>query len=264
MFVDLIDVKINNVYNYRDDAAPTVSEKAPTYAAGETWLDLDTGFSYILTDATLGTWTQIETAEDNTIALNGDRIFKSIIKELNNPFIVPRNGAFLALDCGFPSYTQFDRQKAFKLVQTESIYSNWAFVSGTKIMTAAGVYGDISALIAGDMILVQESRKNNGYYTIADIGDDFIEVAETLKDETGFAFVSLVDIPDDFTLLVGRLIWWDVFKQPEQSTGIQSESIGTYSYTLQDMSKRGYPADVLKGIVDYSIIGIGGESYFVN
>jgi len=261
MLINLIDVKTNNTYIYRAIVPPTTAEKTPAYANGETWIDTVTGLSYKLTDAIAGTWAADELATDSIINTNGDNIFLSILTDINNKFFVERNKAYSDLDCGFPSYTNFDRSKAFILAHTESLFSSWSIDSATKTLTAAGIYGDISAFSAGDMVYIS-GRKNTGFFTIASVGADSITVNETLKDETAIGFIFLVIIPAEFTQLVGRLIWYDVYIAPTLSAGKKAESIGTYSYTLQDI-KNGYPADIAKGLYNYSLISIGGESYYV-
>jgi len=266
MFVSLTQVKINNKYDYIKSVAPTANDDSSAgFAVGETWLNTTDGLSYQANDVTIGAavWVRIEESEDNIILLNGDKIFKQILKNLNNNFIVDRNKAFESINSNFPDNSIFTRQKAYKLVETESAYSEWVFNSSLKTITGGEtVYGSIENIDVGDVILIEDSLKNNDYYNITATASNVLKVAEDIKNGTENAFISLVVFPLDFITVVARLIWHDIFK--EDNNGLKSERIGTYSYTLEELAKNGYPKDVIRGLQAYERISVGGNSYYVN
>lgn len=264
--ISLAQVKINGLYDWIFGAAPTAANKAPTYTNGQTWLDTVTGFSYRLIDDVAGTWVQIEQNYDAKINLMKENVFKTVLRYLQNNFVVARNeNYFEDYDSQFPD--DFTRNQKFNLAYFESIFGMWSFDAGTKKLTIGDdIYGSIvNSIKDDDVIMIYGSRRNDGYYNVTAVDATSIDVDEDLKDDLSNAFVYLVDIPQGLIQIIGNMIWWDVFKKPQVS-GMQSERIGTYSYTLANKSNGAlnYPDDVVSGIEAFEGIAIGGETFFVD
>lgn len=264
-FINLVDVKINNDYTYVRASAPTVAEKEPTYTNGETWLALDTGYSYELTDQTAGTWAQIETDIDNKINQIQSGVFKTVINYLGNYFTIFRVlDYFDNYDTGFPDYA--DRLDVWALTTFESAFSECTFSASAKTITAGDdLFGSFTdTFAAGDTVLVTGTRRNNGFYSVAAVSATALTVSEDLADESAPSYLFFCNVPASFTQLVGRLIWYDIYARTT-GAGLKSERVGTYSFTRQDADTAlGYPSDITGGLSAYMSIAIEGASYFVN
>lgn len=276
VFVSLPNVKINNSYDYYRTVDPTASEKEPAYTNGQTWLNTVSGESFQLTDQVAGTWAQIEIDIDEKINNYLDSVCDSVLEYLNEKFIVDRNINYFdednnSFDAEFPTDTPgpITRKEAFTLVNTESVYSNFTFNNSAKtitVTTGAELFGSITdSFKATDIIYVGSSRRNDGYYTIASVTSTSFTISEdTLKDGSANCFIFLVDIPAGLTAIMGRMIWYDVYKRSTVS-GLQSETVGTYSWTKAPFTNgMRYPDDIISGLDNYRNISIGGVSSFVN
>jgi len=264
-FITLADVKINNSYTYYRAVAPTVAEKAPTYANGETWLDTVTGYSYELIDETLGTWERIETDLDARINYISGGVFLKVITYINNFFAVPRVlNYYDNYDYDFPD--GFTREDAFTLARYESVYSAFTFdaTAGT-ISAGSDVYGSLTdTFAAGDTVFIAGTRRNSGYYTITNVTASALTVSEDLADETAPSFLLFADVPAPLIAIIANMVYYDVYKRGT-AAGLKSERVGTYSYTrADDTTGLGYPDDVTAGLAGYIGIEARGGSYFVN
>lgn len=265
MLPPLIDVKINGDYTHLKSGAPTVAEKEPTYVNGDTWLDLVTGFSYELTDQTLGTWVQIELTLDARITRVADDTTSTIMGELSNYFVVDRNGIYTDIQDSphFPDYS--NRREQYTLMMFECVYSTWTFAAAGKTITVGDdVYGTIGNFVAGDRIYITNSLRNDGFYTIDSITSTVITVLEDVVDGEENAFICLSIIPQAFLNIVGAMIYFDIVERPEIGA-YKSEKIGTYSYTLGDWNNGlKYPDSVIAGLDYYNNIATGGLNVFIN
>jgi hypothetical protein len=276
-FIQLSDVKLNNDYTFLKAVAPAITDKAPAYQTGDTWLDTVTGFSYVCIDSLVATWVRIEQAQDVRIVAQKDKTFMNVVRGLNNIFSIERNKNYLDYSgdfyVDFPNGLPqgFTRPKAYTLLAEECIYSKWTFADdGSGIYTITGlidyIFGSIQdSLKIGDTIYVGGSRRNDGFYTISniDLTLNEITVAESVIDETSNAFIFLSIVPEEFIMIVARMVWFDIF-QRLQSGGLKSESIGSYSFTVGALTALGYPDDIVNGISAYEKMAIGGHSFLVD
>ena len=97
--------------------------------------------------------------------------------------------------------------------------------------------------------------RNDGYYTVVDItgtGPYVIQVDRTLRDEdigrTTYFFY--INYPQGLEQIVNSMIIYDVYDRTKVQ-GLKSERIGTYSYTMGDVSASGYPADITSALMGY-------------
>lgn len=277
-FLSLSDVKTENDYTYLDHGAPTNLDRAPMYLNGDTWLDLVTGYSYLLTDETVGTWSRYDQGNDAKMMRLLNPVFMSVIRDINNIFAIDRNKKYLNNmenyydDFPFGMPPEFTRKDAYNLLAFESVYSKWTFSQvDTDTYTITGeansVYGNISeSFQAGDTIYIKGSRRNDGYYTVVAIDAllNMITVQEEIIPEESNAFIFLCVVPDEVIKIAERMVYYDVMIRPKQS-GLKSESIGTYSYTKADAGNSlNYPDDVIAGLESYRLVPLGGQSILVN
>jgi hypothetical protein len=275
-FINLYDVKFNNDYNFIAISAPDATHKEPYYINGNTWLDSMTGFSYALVDQVAGVWIRIEQGNDAKILQLKDNVFMNVVIYIGNMFCESRNKKYMG---GHEEYVTdfphglpdgFKKSEIFTLLSYECVWSEFTFHavdSDTFTITPKTdfLYGSISdSFKVGDTIYITTSRRNNGYFTINDITGDVITVDEALIDETCNAFVFLTSVPPQFVAIVARMLWFDVF-MIKKTVGLQSESIGTYSWTaMKSGNFLGYPDDIMAGLTAYEQIPSGGESIFVD
>jgi len=270
MIIDLTDVKINNDYTYIENVAPTAAELEPAYLNGETWLNTTDGLSYELTDQTTGTWTRIEKAQDAKIERNADNTLLTTNSSLCNFFIVDRNEPYneLDLDDYRPDLSNWSNKDQFNLQEKEAVFSKWTFDSVGKtitVVTDENVYGTLDSFVAGDLIYLSGSTRNNGYYTVASVTSTVITVDEDINDEEVYALISLSNIPQGYKDIIGRMVNYDVYERYQTGQGMKSEKWGTYSYTREPFENGlRYPDEVIAGIDAYKIVCIGGTSVFID
>jgi hypothetical protein len=263
-FISLSSVKINGTYTYIKSVDPTNAEKAPAYVNGQTWLNAATGYSYQLIDDTVATWIQIEMDKDYRINFIKDSVFETILKYINNRFYISRQKNYSDVYSQSPAFV-YNRDKLFTLYSYQSVFSTFNFASGTKRLTAPDtVYGDITDTFQiGDIIYIEGSTRNDGYYSIKSLTDTYIEVNESITTESANCFVILADVPAALVNIVSRMIYFDVYVRSKIG-GLQSERVGTYSYSTQPLDgDLGYPKDIVSGLDMYVIQDAGGISNYV-
>jgi len=277
-FIQLSQIKMQNAYTFLNNGAPTIADKSPLYTAGDTWLDFITGYSYLLTDDIAGTWVRTDQANDTKMIMRKDKLFITVINDINNIFAVERNKKYLNNnDIYFDDFpygmpTAFTRKEIYKLLVYESIYSEFIFAddgSGDYTITVSdltNIFGSIEdSFKIGDTIYIQGSRRNDGYYTISalDIALQKITVQEEVINEMSNTFIYLCVVPEGILDIIAEMVYYDVIKKPQLS-GLRSETIGTYSYTKENSGNSlHYPDDLLSGLESYRLPSIGGQSLLV-
>lgn len=228
--VTLASIKLNNNYTYINAVAPTTAAKTPLYVSGETWLDSVTGYSYQLVDDVLGTWKQIETANDYRLSALIKTFPEMIFKTINNYFEI-----------------------------CSGITGTFSFTGKTATFDDTEFYeGLIDNLYADDIVRIHSNR-NNGFFTISTNAANVITFDEDVKTETAvMASIFTTEIPDMIYQIMAKMLWFDEYKR--NNNGMQSETIGTYSYT-KAISTNGlnYPDEIAGGLSTYAIIAGGGS-----
>ena len=135
----------------------------------------------------------------------------------------------------------------------ESAFATWG---GSVTPTQAGsVYTFVgtaflaSLITSGDYIHVTGTLRNDGYYHVTNITDTVITVDSPMINEPAItASIAAVEIPAGLKIYFAKMIGWNVYNF--KSSGLSSESIGNYSYSMKDGASgdAGYPADMLKGL----------------
>jgi len=260
--VTLTDVKINNNYDFFNSAAPTTSEKAPNYVNGNTWLNLVTGYSYVLTNDTLGTWTRMEIPVDNKFNAIYQSVNSLAFKYINNNFLISRSEWYTG---DKPSILCRDAMLDF--LNYECVFSKFKFTASDKSIEASttDTWGVFTNFSAGDKIKIANSIKNNKFYTIQSIVGEKVTITETPVDEENYSFIFLSIIPDELYKLIGRMIHYDIYYRYAISSGLKSETIGTYSYTKEDLKvgNLSYPIEIVSDLDNYQLPAMGGQSIYV-
>ena len=253
------DVKIHGEYDWIATIDPTSSEKAPAYAAGERWLNDVSGESFVLTDATSGTWTQIETALDAKITRVLAETYGRVLKECFPALMLQRQIA-LAESPG-----TITRTALYYLGTYTSLYALWT-LSGSSIAVddLDDIVGDLEDMEYEDEIYIYGSKRNDGRKTIASVDaagltfDQAIEGAEPDR-----FMVALIHVSAALDAIVGRMVWYDVTIRA-QGLGTKSEKIGTYSYTKFDtVAGIDYPRDVVAGLDSFLNAGPIADAEYV-
>lgn len=113
------------------------------------------------------------------------------------------------------------------------------------------LYGvNVPNLFVGNTIQISESRFNDGLYVVNAIDDEFIEVDQSLIDES-HALVTRVVYPDDVIDCAINLIEWS--KKFGGKVGVKSETLSRHSVTYEDSATLydGYPVGLLSGLNKY-------------
>ena len=104
----------------------------------------------------------------------------------------------------------------------------------------------------GDTLWIDNSRRNDGVYDIVSVTADKIVVSplvpyDMTETEAVVLFASI--FPPGLQDIAARMVWFDVYVRPERNPGMDSEAIGTYSYTkMVSIVGVDYPMDVSSGI----------------
>jgi hypothetical protein len=241
------EVKLNNEYEWIEEAEPTVAEKEPVYSAGDRWLSLDTGNSFVLSDATAGTWTRIERSLDAKIDAVLAPTYKRIVAECWQSFATQRN---VELET---SPDTIARSALYFLNTYVSLYADWT-IAGAAI-SSEEIVGDLEDFEYEDLIYVYGSKRNDGTHEIASVDAEGLTFGAALVGNGERFLVVLVKVPADFDDILARMVYFDVVIRPERY-GLQSERIGTYSYTQSErVGGIDYPSDVIAGLGSYLTAG---------
>lgn len=114
-----------------------------------------------------------------------------------------------------------------------------------------------SGIVAGDLVELTGSKRNDGRFTVSSVADTALTVAEAVTSETtSFAgHVKLVQYPSGLKLIASRMISYQMEHMAD--AGMQSESIGKYSYSRQASSNAaGYPDEILKALNKWRNVSI--------
>lgn len=114
------------------------------------------------------------------------------------------------------------------------------------------LYLTTDMLQVGDTVQISESIYADGIYTIKDISGGFIELNESLYDEST-VLVTKVEYPMDVKMGVVNMMKWDL--ENRDKVGIQSETISRHSVTYFNMdgdnSTLGYPKSLIGYLKPY-------------
>jgi hypothetical protein len=231
--------KINGGYDIIQADTP-----ATTFADGTRWLQTTTGDSYTLSS---GAWVQIETAIDAKIDLMLTPTYSRVVADCIASLSTQRHDE---LDDA-PDTISYNA--LWYLNAYVSVYADWT-ISGASISVtdADDIVGSVDDFEYEDYAYIYGSRRNDGVHQVESVDAAGLTFGATLVDGDDSFVVLMVAQPVDLDLIVGRMIYYDVVTRPGL-TGIVSERIGSYSYTLEDRTIGGlrYPSDVVAGIDTY-------------
>lgn len=159
------------------------------------------------------------------------------------------------------------------LEECNNTFTNWSISFGglCTITTAGGSYRincadgkmDEADFATGDWIWLSGSTRNDEYYSIKSIDADYIEVNEALTaqaDESSMSLM-LINIPAAIKIYFAKMVAWQLYHVKDD--GLQSESIGNYSYSRSAMaSDAGYPSTLLGGLSKWKNISMRRGSVF--
>lgn len=117
---------------------------------------------------------------------------------------------------------------------------------------ATKLYLETDFLQVGDTIQISDSLYSNGVYDIKKKEDGFLDVGESLFDESE-VLVTKVVYPADVKMGVVNMMKWDL--ENREKVGIQSETISRHSVTYFNMdgdnSLIGYPKSLVGFLKPY-------------
>ena len=130
--------------------------------------------------------------------------------------------------------------------------NNMIFSGSTLTVVGAG-FDD--SFFVGDTLWVDDSRRNDGPYDVTAITADEITVDPVFpQDMTDvrsvllYAAVYMNALQD----LAARMAWYDVYIRPTRTPGLNSESVGSYSYSKDlDIAGIAYPLEIAGGLSLY-------------
>ncbi len=120
-------------------------------------------------------------------------------------------------------------------------------LTGNTITATSSSFSDFQV---GDNIFIGNSIRNNGYFTITEITDTVITVAEDLNDEEEYLFIYLVIYPKYVQNVAARMVAWDILER-DKAIGLDSIKVEGYSAKYRRISGSSYPQDVVAGLECY-------------
>lgn len=125
-----------------------------------------------------------------------------------------------------------------------------ASLTPTASNTFVGTSGGINSIgfANGDIIYVEGSNRNDGFFTLASFTDTNFTVSETVVTETAKTLtVTLVKFPSQLKVAIARMVGSRVLNGNRSMVGgVRSESLADYSVTLNlSSSSAGYSDDIL-------------------
>jgi len=196
-------------------------DESKGYSVGFRLLVAD-GTSWVCDDASAAAaiWTQ-DTSNDAAIDQACYSLTESVTRYLDNMFIT----------------TNVDRYRGS--------------VAWTKPDELILLDGSLGAL-EGDTIIVSGASRNDGWYDVLTNALDVLTVAPffgfEVEDDGVWILISV--FPRGLRDVCARMAAFDVWERNKQGVGIDSESIGSYSWTKGPVSA-GYPADMVSGLMVY-------------
>ena len=105
-----------------------------------------------------------------------------------------------------------------------------------------------------DSIYVFNSKRNDGYYCVLTHTNASMTVYPEVSTESADNDIAIVlqVYPRGLRKVATDMLYFDIFER-SKNTGYKSETIGTYSYQLQDVDGVGYPVDMVGALQSYKI-----------
>jgi len=191
------------------------------YSAGSRLLVID-GTSWVCESAATAAavWNQ-DTSDDAAIDQACLSLTDSVTRYLDNLFIA----------------TNVDRYRG-----------TVAWTKPDELILIDGSFGALE----GDTIIVSGASRNDGFYDVLTNSLDVLtispEFAFEVEDDGVLILVSV--FPRGLRDVCARMAAFDVWERNKQGVGIDSESIGSYSWTKGPVSA-GYPSDMVSGLMAY-------------
>lgn len=109
------------------------------------------------------------------------------------------------------------------------------------------VYGSPLYFAAGDTVQISASGVNDGLYTVAAVGEDYLQLDRFLH-ETENNLVTKIAYPPDVVQCAVDLFEWK--QNMGDKVGIKSETLSRHSVTYEDSASlfMGYPVGILSGL----------------
>ena len=112
-----------------------------------------------------------------------------------------------------------------------------------------------ASFYVGDTVWIENSRRNDGVYDVTEVTADKLTVYPALPfDGQGTETILLYAAvyPAGLQDIAARMAWFDVYVRPGRNPGLDSEAIGSYSYSkTSSIGDIEYPTDVTAGIMVY-------------
>lgn len=150
-----------------------------------------------------------------------------------------------------------DEQIAIKINAIETIirkYTNNNFqVRGVRFTgnsSGMKIFGEPQHFNVGDTIQISDSKVNDGFYQITEVGVDYLQVDAILV-ATDHNLVTKINYPADVIQCAIDLFVWK--QNMGEKVGIKSETISRHSVTYEDSGTlfMGYPTGILNGLSLY-------------
>lgn len=134
-------------------------------------------------------------------------------------------------------------------------FTDLEFKSPNEIVwSGASATGFTDYYYAGDTLYIFNSSRNDNVYDIESITADTLTLAQdialAMDDDNAVRMFASV-FPGGLKPPVAELIVYDIWTRPGLTDGLSAESVGSYSYTKNDISGMNYPSDLLASLSQY-------------
>lgn len=136
------------------------------------------------------------------------------------------------------------------ILKDVEIWTNTISFTGNTILDSAS--GFVTAGFVAGNIVVQDSKKNDGFYTLTTVAAGILTISETLLTETADNNIKInqVKYPKGLELIFANMIGFAL----NNKHGVKSESISRYSVTYANDTQsliNGYPDTITRPLLKW-------------
>jgi hypothetical protein len=143
------------------------------------------------------------------------------------------------------------------------VQGSMTFSATNRTVIASGTKFSDNNFLAGDMIYIYNSYRNDSYYEVASVSDYTLTLAsgESVVDELSgqSILISVARWPLDVQRVAAQMIQYDADVRPTQTANVRSHSLGPFSetFTAGDEDQFGYPRRITDQLIPYRMARVG-------
>ncbi len=177
---------------------------------------------------------------------------EQFVHEYTNNNFLSKNFVSTSKNCNNFRHNRTD--KGYEIYNDTNLVTSGTFTFDSVLKKIVSTTESFTDFEVGDDIILVQSKRNNGFYTVDGKASDFeITVKENLRNGTDNATIALLDYDEYITYIACRMIGYDVLTR-DKTTGLSSQSLDAWSESYTDNGKSGYPEEITSGLSRYKMM----------